>query len=243
MSAAETPPFLSIVIPAYNEAGRLGESLRRVEAFMALKGIAWELIVADDGSTDGTAGIVKTHQQNHKDQHIRFLPTEKNEGKGSAVKRGVLAARGEVILVTDADLSAPIKEVDKLLGALERGSDVAIGSRAVHNGGCDVQQSPKRWFTGRVFNALVTALALPGYGDTQCGFKCFTRRAAMDLFEAQTLNGFCFDVEILLLARKKGYKVSEVPVMWREAPGSKVNLFRHSLAMVKELLYLRKRYT
>jgi len=243
MPAGEALPHLSIVIPTFNEAARIGESLRRVGAFMALKDWQWELIVADDGSTDGTAGIVQTHQRNQKNQNIRFIPAEKNEGKGSAVKRGVLASRGRAILVTDADLSAPIKEVDKLLGAIEKGSDVAIGSRAVRSKGCDVQQSPKRWFTGRVFNLLVTLLALRGYDDTQCGFKCFKREAAMDLFGAQTLKGFCFDVEILLLARKKGYKVSEVPVMWREAAGSKVNLIRHSLAMIQELLTLRKRYT
>jgi dolichyl-phosphate beta-glucosyltransferase len=243
MPAAEIPPFLSIVIPAYNEAERLGESLRRVAAFMALKGIACELIVADDGSTDGTAAIVRDLQKNSGLPNIRFLPAARNEGKGSAVKRGVLASRGERVLITDADLSSPIKEVDKLLAALDKGSDVAIGSRARRAAGCDVQQSPKRWFTGRVFNLLVALLALRGYGDTQCGFKCFKRGPAMDLFAAQTLKGFCFDVEILLLARQKGYKVSEVPVMWREAAGSKVNLIRHSLAMMKELLYLRKRYS
>ncbi|MGH7197923.1 MAG: dolichyl-phosphate beta-glucosyltransferase [Candidatus Omnitrophota bacterium] len=242
MPAGEALPHLSIVIPTYNEAARIGESLRRLDVFMALKNWQWELVVSDDGSTDDTAGIVHAHQAGHPAHPTHFLPSGKNEGKGNAVRRGVLASRGRYILVTDADLSAPIKEVDKLLGALEKGCEVAVGSRAVPGKNCDVQQSPRRRFAGRVFNLLVRLLALRGYGDTQCGFKCFKKEAAIELFQAQTLSGFCFDVEILILARKKGYNVSEVPVMWREAPGSKVNLFCHSLAMVKELLYLRKHY-
>jgi dolichyl-phosphate beta-glucosyltransferase len=141
--------------------------------------------------------------------------------------------------VTDADLSAPIKESDKLLQALAEGVDAAIGSRAVRKAGCDVQQSFKRRLAGRAFNLLVRALALSDCRDTQCGFKCFRREAALKLFGEQRLDGFSFDVEILYLARRRGYRVKEVPVMWREGRESRIRFFRDSLAMAGDLLRIR----
>ncbi len=240
MGASEESIYLSVVIPAYNEEQNIRESLRRIESFMALKKQDWECIVSSDGSKDRTVEWVNDFVKTHPSGRFKLLSTEKNEGKGFAVHRGIFAAKGKYILVTDADLSAPMKESDKLIGALESGCDIAIGSRVVREKGADVQQSFKRRLAGRVFNFLVQALVLKGFLDTQCGFKCFKRDAAYKLFEMQKLNGFSFDVEILYLAKKHGFKIKEVAVMWRQAPGSRVRLFRDSLAMLKDLLRIRK---
>ena len=143
-------------------------------------------------------------------------------------------------MVTDADLSAPIKEVDKLLAALEKGADVAIGSRAARAPGCDVRQSFKRHVSGRIFNWIVRRLVLPDIRDSQCGFKCFRRAAADSLFAKQELDGFSFDVEVLYLARKAGLKISEVPVMWSQGADSRVSLIRDSIRMVRDLFKIKK---
>ncbi len=233
---------ISVVIPVYNEEKCIEETLRRVGAFMSLKPWSWELIVSSDGSTDKTDEIVRAIIEKRGDGKVKLLAAGKNAGKGAVVRRGALEAQGKHILVTDADLSAPIKESDKLLAALEGGCDVAVGSRAMREKGCDVQQSFKRRLAGRIFNVLVRLLVLKDFQDTQCGFKCFKKEAARALFREQVLNGFSFDVEILFLAKKRGLKVKEVPVMWREAKSSKVKLFRDSLGMLKELMFLRKRY-
>ena len=244
MSTDPQAVVFSVVIPLYNEAGKIEETTRRVAAFMSLKKTNWELLLSEDGSTDNTAAIVEAVIQNKKDLTIRLLRSETgfNAGKGEAVRRGVLAARGDYVLVTDADLSSPIKELDKLLAALDEGCEVAIGSRAVRAAGCDVQQSFKRKLSGRIFSGLVRCIALKGFSDTQCGFKCFKKEAARRLFEKQTLKGFGFDVEILRLAQIEGLKVKEVPVMWKEGPDSRVKLLRDSVAMLKDLFYIRKRY-
>lgn len=231
---------LSIVLPAYDEASFIGEALRRITAFLSHKDYESEILVSDDGSRDGTASAVKAFQAANTAHAVRLLNTPKNSGKGAAVRRAVLAAEGRYILVTDVDLSAPIKEVDKLIRALEEGYDVAIGSRAVREAGCDVQQSLKRRFAGRVFNVLVKMIVLRGIHDTQCGFKCFRREAARFLFEKQKVDGFSFDVEILLLARLHGFKIKEVPVMWKQALSSRIRLFRDSVGMVRELFRIRQ---
>ncbi len=235
-----TTTHISVVMPAYNEEKNILEAIRRVEAFMHLKKWEWELIISSDGSTDKTDSLVKTHLQSRSDARIKLLTADCNQGKGASVRRGVLAAQGQWILVTDVDLSTPIKEVDRLLAILEKGWDIAIGSRAIHAPDCDVQQSFKRWLAGRVFNFFVRSLVLKGFHDTQCGFKCFRARVAKDLFQIQKLNGFSFDVEVLCLALKKGYRVKEMPVMWRQASTSRVSLIKDSLSMVRELFYLRK---
>lgn len=240
MPAQDPPVFLSIVMPVYNEEHCLAESIRRITAFMTLKNWTWELLIASDGSKDRTDAIAQ--EAALRDRRVRALVSEKNLGKGATVRRGVLAASGKNILVTDADLAAPVKEADKLLAALEEGADVAIGSRAIRKDGCDVQQSWQRAFSGRVFNFLVRSLVIKGFRDTQCGFKCFKREAALPLFKAQRLDGFSFDVEILCLAFGQGLKVKEVPVMWRAGEKSKVRLFKDSFRMVRELFFLRKIY-
>ena len=234
------PPELSVVVPVYNEEKSIAETLRRLEAFLSLKKFDWEVIVSSDGSNDRTAEIVGSWIRQRGNDRFRLLDFKTNLGKGAAVRRGVLEARGGKVLFTDADLSAPIKESDKLLRALEGGADVAIGSRTVPGSDTEVRQSFKRWLSGRIYNFFVKRLVFSGFGDTQCGFKMFTAKAARDLFSRQTLQGFSFDVEILMLARQSGYKIAEVPVMWRQGPDSRVRLARDSVRMIKELFQIRR---
>lgn len=240
MNGPASDIHLSVVVPAYNEEEIIAETVRRITAFNRLKGWTWELIVSSDGSTDGTDRIVSSLAA--ADPHVRLLTTSVNRGKGATAKTGALAARGRYVLITDADLSSPVKESDKLLAALERGADIAIGSRALRSPGADVQQSVKRRLAGRVFNRLVSFLVVRGLRDTQCGFKCFTKDAVARIFPDLTLNGFGFDVEILLLAGLRGLRVREVPVMWREGRQSKIRLYRDSARMFGELFELRRRY-
>ncbi len=240
MPFSEASIYLSVVIPAYNEERNIRESLRRIESFMVLQKYDWECIVSSDGSKDRTVEWVNDFVKTHPSGRFKLVSTEKNEGKGFTVRRGVLASRGKFILVTDADLSAPIKEADKLIGVLESGYDIAIGSRAVRTEGADVQQSFKRRLAGRIFNFFVRTLVLKDFLDTQCGFKGFKQGAAQKLFGMQKLNGFSFDVEILYLAKKYGFKMKEVAVMWRQAPETHVRLVRDSFAMIKDLLKIRK---
>lgn len=238
-----SPIQLSVVIPAYNEEKNIRETLRRIEAFFSLKGIAWEVCVVSDGSTDKTAQIAEEIQRTRPKLPLRFFHSGTNHGKGHASRSGVLEARGERVLLTDMDLSAPIKEADRLIAALEKGPQVAIGSRAVREKDCDVRQSLKRRVSGRIFNFFVQWLVLPGIRDSQCGFKCFTREAAQKIFSTQKLDGFSFDVEILYLARKFGYQIAEVPVMWSQGADSRVSLFRDSIRMLKDLLKIKKLHT
>jgi len=240
VTQASIDPAVSIVVPVFNEEKNIAETLRRITAFFSLKNFAWEVLVSDDGSTDGTAGAVRKFASENPRYSIRLVSSSPNHGKGFTVRQGVLAASGRYILFTDADLSAPIKETDKLIKALEGGADVSIGSRGVRAKDCDVQQSFKRRFSGRVFNRLVRMFVLPDVRDSQCGFKCFTRESARMLFSAQKLDGFCFDVEVLFLAKRAGLNVAEVPIMWSEGKESKIRLLRDSVRMFKDLLRIKK---
>ena len=233
-------PFLSVIVPMYNEEKMVLETIRRVEAFMTLKQWAWELIIVNDGSTDNTAFVVENYLKDHSASPVRFLSYAENKKKGFVARQGVLASKGEYVLLTDADLSSPIKEVERLIRALQEGSDVAVGSRAIHEKGCEVQQTLKRRIAGRVFNFFVQTLVMRGIRDTQCGFKCFKKEAAHFLFSKQKLDGFCFDVEVLYLAKKNGLKIKEVPVMWRQGANSKVRLFQDSILMLKDLFRIRQ---
>jgi dolichyl-phosphate beta-glucosyltransferase len=234
---------LSVVIPVLNEERAIAEALRRVAAYLSLKNYRWEILVSNDGSTDRTRRIVEAFAQSRPSCPVRLLNSTPNHGKGFAARQGVQASAGRFILLTDADLSSPIKEVDKLMAALERGADVAIGSRALRAKGCDVRQSPKRWLAGRVFNALVRLAVLPGIRDSQCGFKLFTDEAAKKLFSVQKLDGFSFDVEVLYLARRLGLRIAEVPVMWSEGRDSKVRLLRDSAQMARDLFRIKRLHT
>jgi dolichyl-phosphate beta-glucosyltransferase len=190
---------LSVVIPAWNEERRLPGTLARIVDFLAPRGQAFEVLVVDDGSTDGTARVV----EGFASPVVRLRRSDTNRGKGHAVRTGMLEARGGFCLMTDADLSTPIEELPKLEGALTEGTGVAIGSRAVPGSSVLVRQGAFREGMGRLFNLAVRWLLLPDLRDTQCGFKLFTAEAARDAFEPTRLEGFCFDVEALVAARAR----------------------------------------
>ncbi len=212
---------ISIVIPAYNEERRLPAALEGVRAY--LDGRQWsfrEIVVVDDGSTDKTAAVAERFG-------ARVLANPGNRGKGYSVRHGMLEARGEWALVTDADLSTPIEELDKLWSAAAAaGADVAIGSRALDRSLIGVHQPAMRENVGRLFNLAMRLVTGLPFRDTQCGFKLFTARAAREIFGRQRLDGFGFDVEVLVLARELGYRAIEVPVRWNDVLGTKVSLRR-----------------
>jgi dolichyl-phosphate beta-glucosyltransferase len=234
----EAPVFLSIIIPAWNEEKRIGASLQAIKGYLAGKPFAAEVLVVDDGSTDRTSEVTRRALEGRVAHRVIRLET--NQGKGHAVKTGVLASSGKVILFTDADLSTPVEELDKFLAKLDEGFDVVIGSRALP--GCDirVRQARPREAMGKFFNRLVRLFVMDGCLDTQCGFKVFRRAAAMDLFSRLRTKGFAFDVELLVLARKSGFRVAEIPVVWCNFEPSRVRMVRSSWQMLKELMRIRR---
>lgn len=229
-------PFLSVVIPAFNEEARIGRSLERVCAFLARQPWESEVLVVDNASTDGTRAVVEAFAQTSP---AVVLLCEARRGKGAAVRTGMLAARGEYALFSDADLSTPIEEAGQLLEALPEGYDVAIASRALAASRLPVRQPWRRELMGRLFNQVVRALAVPAIADTQCGFKLFRREVARELFGRQTIAGWAFDVEILFLARRLGYRVAELPVTWANSPQSKVNMARDLWGVLRDMLGIR----
>jgi dolichyl-phosphate beta-glucosyltransferase len=232
-------PAISVVIPAYNEEARLGPTLERAMAFLAGRGVPWEIVVASDGSTDRTCEVATATAAGSP--HVKVLALSPNRGKGAAVRAGMLAARGDRILFSDADLATPIEELDKLGAHLDGGADIAIASRAAPGADIRVRQHPMRELMGRTFNTMVRTLVLGGIKDTQCGFKLFTRAAAHDLFGRATVDGFAFDVEVLWLAQGK-YRVAEVPVVWRHIEESKVSPGVDAARMFADLVRLRLRH-
>lgn len=237
-----TPPFpvLSVVIPAYNEEPRIAASVAAIDAFLESRPYPSEVIVVDDGSRDGTPRVLADLQKRHP--RLTVLRNEPNRGKGGSVKRGVLAARGDYVLFTDADLPIPIEEVEALIGWLKQGFGVAIGSKRVPGATAVVDQPVYRRIMGRVFNRLVQWATVRGIYDTQCGFKCFARDAAHRLFAAQTLEGFCFDVEVLYLAQKWNIGIKEVPIRWSNRDAStSVGIVGDSLKMARDVLKIRWR--
>ncbi len=230
---------LSVIVPAYNEAGRIGATLDGIQQFLALKyPQSWELLVVDDGSTDSTAEVARSHF--HHPEFCRVIASPRNKGKGAAIRRGMAEARGSFRLFTDADNSTPIEELTKLHHALRQGkAEIAIASRAMRGSRLEVRQPLHREMMGRLFNLLVQAIALPGIHDTQCGFKLFTSRAAEELFPRQKLDRWSFDVEILLMARRRGWRIVEVPVRWIDNPNSRVSPLRDSWRVLVDTLRLR----
>jgi glycosyltransferase involved in cell wall biosynthesis len=232
-------PSLSIVIPAYNEEARLPDTLEKVLAY--LDGAAWaspEVLVVDDGSRDGTAALVE--KWSARDARVRLLKNPGNRGKGYSVKHGMLEARNEWVLFSDADLSAPIEELNPLWKATEtQHAVVAIGSRALNRGLIGVHQSKFRETAGRFFNLVMRLICGLPFWDTQCGFKLFRRDAAREVFSRLQLERFGFDVEALFIARLKKYKTIEVPVRWNHAEGTKVSMFSDSADMFLDLIRVR----
>ncbi len=228
---------LSVVIPAFDEEARIGDSLTRIRAFLEARPEPFEIIVVGDGCRDRTCRVAEACLRGGCDS---ILERPLNRGKGRAVAEGVAAARGGLILFSDADLSTPIEEIDKLRLRIEEGCDIAIGSRALPESDVQVRQRRGRESLGRIFNVLVRLLVLPGIRDTQCGFKLFRREAARDIFPRLRIDGFSFDVEALYLAVRRGWRVAQVPVAWRNSPRSKVRILGSSAAMLRDLLRIRR---
>jgi glycosyltransferase involved in cell wall biosynthesis len=233
---------LSIVIPAYNEETRIGQSLDEILRFLDRNSYGAEVIVVDDGSRDRTGKIVSEHIEPYKQagQQLRLLTNAPNRGKGYSVRRGVSSARGDIILFTDADLSSPITEAPRLIAPIAEGrADVTFGSRALDRSLIEVRQSLVRDFGGRVFNLFMKAITGLPFKDTQCGFKAFRRDAALPVFQRQSIERFGFDPEVLYIARKRGLRLLEVPVKWSHSDESKVSYIHDSVEMFLDLLRIR----
>ena len=223
-------------MPCFNEALRLPASLRTAGAYLDGLGRTFELLLVDDGSSDGTAQLIQDAASAYDYVAAVVLPA--NRGKGRALAEGVARTHGRLVLLSDADFSAPIEELPKLLSALNAGADIAIGSRA-KRGAREVDQPLHRRLMGKSFNLLVQGILLPGLWDTQCGFKLFRGDVARELFSQLQTDGFAYDVEILHRARKSGYRVDEVPVRWINSTTTRVNAVRHSREMLTDLVRIR----
>jgi dolichyl-phosphate beta-glucosyltransferase len=233
-------PDLSIVIPAYNEESRIAPTIR--EAVTHFRGCHRdvEVLVVDDGSRDGTSAVVRGLGEEFSE--VRLIRLAANHGKGYAVRTGVVNAVGRMVLFADADGATPFAELERLEIALESGADIAIGSRAIRAEGVRVHAKRYRHVIGRTFHRMVEFLADAGVQDTQCGFKLFRSTVAHDLFSRMRMDGFSFDVELLMMAKRRGYRVAEIPVNWTHQPGSKVNLTWDSIRMAADLFRIRRHY-
>jgi dolichyl-phosphate beta-glucosyltransferase len=228
-------PYLSIIIPAYNEEARILPTIQAISQYASDQGFDWELLISDDGSQDRTIELVESlHMAN-----LRVIRARKNEGKGNAVRSGILAARGQYILFADADNSTPPQEMSPLLKILEQGHfDVAIGSRAAI-GATEASRPVFRRILSGGLRMIVKYGLRFNISDTQCGFKMYTREAAKRLHTAQTMKGFSFDLEVLYLAAKLDYKIAEIPVQWVDAPGSKVDGAKETRRFIRDLAMIK----
>jgi dolichyl-phosphate beta-glucosyltransferase len=227
---------LSVVVPCFDEESRLPGSLAAATAYLRASGREHEIILVDDGSRDRTPELIRKAER--ADRVVRAVILPANRGKGRALAEGVARSRGRLVLVSDADFSAPIEELPKLEAAMAGGVDIAIGSRA-KRGAREVDQPLHRRVMGKGFNLMVQALLLPGLWDTQCGFKLFRGAVARDLFGRLRTDGFAFDVEVLYRARRSGWTVIEVPVRWKNSATTRVQAVRHSREMLTDLLRIR----
>ena len=223
-------PDLSVIIPAYNEEHRLPSTLRSVYEYLAASGKSFDVVVVDDGSRDGTVDVVDAFARDHSE--VRVLSYQPNQGKGHALRSGIMAAKGDLLLIDDADGSSPIEELARLEAGIAAGADIVIGSRAKPDPSRQVDALAYRKFIGNTFNLIVQNLLLPGFYDTQCGFKLFKAAVARDIFSVSQVNGYGFDVEILYIARIRGYKTEEVAINWHNVTGSKVNVLVDSPKML-----------
>lgn len=228
------PPTISVVVPAYNEAERILPTIGAFASHISAAGHPWELIVSDDGSTDGTPELLEGLGL----ANLRIVRAPANQGKGAAVRRGVMAARGRMILFADADNSTPIEQLDRLVAAIEQGNDVAIGSRAADGASESNRSLMRRTMSGGIRFLARRTLSL-SVKDTQCGFKLLRAEVARDVFAQTTIDGFSFDLEVLFLATKAGYRIVEIPVEWIDAPGSKVDVKKEAQRFLRDLAIIR----
>jgi len=237
VSHCETRPYLSLIIPAYNEETRIVSTLDRVREYLAATFESWNIIGVDDGSTDGTLNVMRKWAA--ENEGLRIVSYKPNVGKGYAVRQGVFAADGEFIAFSDADLSAPIEELAKLFDAINKGYDIAIGSRAVKGASIPVHQPFYRELGGKGLNLIIQTLAVPGIRDTQCGFKLFRGDVAREIFSKCFVNRWGFDVEVLYLARRLGYSIAEIGVKWGHAEGSKIKPVPAAFGIIRDLVRIR----
>jgi len=230
-------PQYSIVIPAFNEKARILATLEAVVSCVRAQGWQAEVIVVNDGSTDTTAALVREFAKHSPE--VRLIENPGNRGKGYSVRHGMLEAVGDVVMFTDADLSAPMDEADRLFAAIAAGADIAIGSRWLESGRQTHRQPLYRQFFGRCFNAVCRMVMRLPFADTQCGFKAFTQRAAQTVFQLQTIERWGFDPEILFIALKRGLRIQEVPVSWAHDERTRMSYLKDGLQMLKELAIVR----
>jgi glycosyltransferase involved in cell wall biosynthesis len=230
-------PELSIVIPAFNERARIEHALDRVMSCVTEQGWDAEVLVVDDGSTDDTAAIVQSWMERYPRLHLVQNPG--NRGKGYSVRNGLLQAAGEIVMFTDADLSAPMEEAERLFAAIHEGADVAIGSRWLDRKRQTIHQPLYRQFFGRCFNWITRVIMGLPFRDTQCGFKAFRRSAAQVIFRLQTIERWGFDPEILFIAQKLGYEIREVPVTWGHDERSRMSYLKDGMKMLEEMAVIR----
>ena len=228
---------ISLIIPVYNEEKRIKLTLGKCISYFKNKKIDYEIIIVDDGSTDKTRLIIKDYLSENK--NIKLTKQRKNKGKGYSVKEGMLLANGDYLLFSDADLSTPIEEIEKFIKVMKKGYDIVIASRNMKDSIIPIKQPFFRKFLGQVFPFIVNLLILPGYKDTQCGFKLFKKEVAIKIFSKQKINDFGFDVEILFIAKKYGYKIKEIPVIWSNSLVSKVSPLLDSIRMFLDILKIR----
>lgn len=226
-------PYISVVVPAYNEASRIAATVGTIRAFLQSLGEPFEIIVVDDGSVDGTREALAAIDG------VRAISYQPNRGKGYAVRQGMIASRGELVAFTDVDLSAPIDELPKLIASLDAGADVAIGSRAMRGSMLGVHQPLYRELGGKTLNLLIRLLAVRGIHDTQCGFKLFRGDLARRIFPKCIVDGWGFDIEVLRLAKKSGCSVAEIPVRWSHSADSRIRPFRAGLQVLRDILRIR----
>ncbi|HEV2133691.1 MAG TPA: dolichyl-phosphate beta-glucosyltransferase [Terracidiphilus sp.] len=230
-------PQYSIVIPAYNERARIPGTLAAVVECIRAHGWSAEVVVVNDGSRDGTAEVVKEFAANARE--VRLLENPGNCGKGYSVRNGLLHSFGNVVMFTDADLSAPMEEAEGLFGAIEQGADIAIGSRWLERARQTIRQPLYRQFFGRCFNAVTRLIMGLPFADTQCGFKAFTRNAAQTVFQLQTIDRWGFDPEILFIALKRGFRIVEVPVSWAHDERSRMSYLKDGMRMLQDIAQVR----
>ncbi len=225
---------ISIIIPVYNEEKRITSAIEKITAYFKKHDYWHEIILVDDGSTDKTIQKSKDTKED-----IQILQNKQNTGKGYSVKQGMLHAKGDYLLFTDADMSTPIEELDKFIQIIDTGFDIVIGSRAVHGADIKKRQPLYRELIGKTFNKIVRLITVRGIKDTQCGFKLFKKNCVKEIFGKQTIERFCFDVEVLHIAKKKGYKIKEVPVIWINDNRTTVKPIKDALRMLRDIIKIR----